>query len=404
MKRLTSLIACSVVLALLSPATAAPLRLADEIERRNPELATLAARIDQARAEVGPAGSWEDPRFSSEVMDAPTLGGARVTVTQMVPLLGQPGLMAEMARLEVAMREAEWADRRLMLTADAAQAILDLAYVRRATAILATSRDLTERMARVSEAKYGVGKGMQSDVLRAHVAKTRLLEPSIAFEARRTSSLASLAAIAPGLAPPAAPLASVARLAPLEQWWAEAEQASPMLRMRRLAVEHAQAAQELARRERVPDVEVGLQAGRTMPGDMPYVGAMASVGLPVWWQSKQQARVEAATQALSAQQQALESARRQLRARLEATHAQARAAEAQLKLYQGGLLIQARQAFQAALAGYQVNQGDFLMVLDAQMALNDVQMSEAMALAERLKMQAMLEALAGREPLGEVLK
>ncbi|MNY74678.1 hypothetical protein D3C86_2137640 [compost metagenome] len=67
----------------------------------------------------------------------------------------------------------------------------------------------------------------------------------------------------------------------------------------------------------------------------------------------------------------------------------------QLEVYRGGLLMQAQQTFKATLAAYQVNQGDFLMVLDSQMALYDVEMAEAMALAERQKMGAMLDALSG---------
>jgi outer membrane protein TolC len=401
MKRLFITIACLFSLASASPALAGASGLAVQVAQRNPELAALSARIEEARARVGPAGTWADPRVTLEVMDAPTLAGPRATVMQMIPLLGQPGLMAEMARLEVSMREAEWADRRLMLTADAAQALIELAYVRRTEAIIAANRDLADRMARVSEAKYAVGKGMQADVLRAHLAKTRLLEPSIPLEARRASAQASFGAIAPGLVAPTVTLRPPTKLPGLESLWAHAERESPMLRMRRLAVEHAKVGLELARRERIPDVELGLTAGKSMPGDMPFAGGMASVALPIWWQSKQVQRVVAAEQQLESQRQALEASRKVLRARIEGAYAQAQAASAQLGLYQGGLLAQTRQTFQASLAAYQVNQGDFLMMLDAQMALNDIQMAEAMALTERLKMDAMLDALVGREPLQE---
>lgn len=296
------------------------------------------------------------------------------------------------------MREAELADRTLLLTAQAAQELVDLAYVRRTSAIVEANRDLTDRMARVSEAKYAVGKGMQADVLRAHVAKTRLLEPNLVLEARRRAAMARLTAIVPGYPAPTIALETPPRLQPLITYWPEAQARSPMLRMRRLAITHAQAGIELASAERWPDLDLGIAAGRSMPGDMPYVGGMVGASLPIWWGTKQQPRVAAAEARLAAETQALEAAERSLRAEIEASHAEATQAEAQLALYRGGLLAQARQTFQAALAGYQVNQGDFLMILDAQMALNDVQMDEAMALAERLKMGAMLEALVGRAP------
>lgn len=401
MKRLFVTTTCLISIVAASPALAGSSGLAAQVVQRNPELAALRARIEEARARVAPAGAWADPRVTIEVMDAPTLAGPRATVMQMVPLLGQPQLMAEMAHLEVSMREAEWADRHLMLTADAAQALIELAYVRRTEAIVAGNRDLADRMARVSEAKYAVGKGMQADVLRAHLAKTRLLEPSITLEARRATAQASFGAIVPGLSPPTVTLRTPPRLPRLEALWAQAERESPMLRMRRLAVAHAEVGVELARRERIPDVELGLTAGKSMPGDMPFAGGMASMALPIWWQSKQAQRLIGAEQQLESQRRALESSRKVLQSRIEGTYAQAEAASAQLRLYQGGLLVQTRQTFQASLAAYQVNQGDFLMMLDAQMALNDIQMAEAMALAERLKMDTMLDALVGREPLQE---
>lgn len=397
--RAFGLIISSLLIAM--PASTAPMTLGDEVRARNPELAALAARVEEARAQIGPAGAWNDPQVAVEVMDAMTLGGPRASVTQMVPLRGQPTLMAEMAKLETAMREAELADRALMLTGEAAQAVIDLAYVQRSEAILAASRDLTDRMSRVSEAKYAVGQGMQADILRAHVAKTRLLEPKVSLDAQRRSAKARLAGIAPGYSPVVRPLASPLQLKPIETYRERAEAASPMLRMRRLAVDHARVGLDLAQRERFPDVELGLTAGRSMPGDMPFFGGMAMVGVPIWWQSKQDQRVTAAGQRLTAGQHAYEAARRQLHARIETTYAESQAAADRLALYRGGLLVQARQTFQATLAAYQVNQGDFLMVLDAQMALNDIQMAESMAIAERLKMDAMLDALSGQEPLSE---
>lgn len=398
--RLMRHLATGLALLLASPAWAAPEGLAAAIRDRNPELAALAARAEEARAKVRPAGALPDPRLEVELMDPLAFGGPRAVVRQMLPVAGQPALMARMAEIEAEMKDAERADRELMLVAEGERALAELAYVARVEALTKTMRTHAAHMARVAEAKYAVGKGMQPDVLRAHVARTRLLGPSLGYEARRRTARASLAALAPGWDPgPIAP-AGGPPVPALEALRAEARARSPMLRMKRLAGTHAEAEIALARAERLPDLDLGVMAGRTMPGDMPYVGGMAMATVPLWFRDKQAARVEAAERRLAAERAALQAAERDLDARLEGAWAQVRAAEQQLALVRGGLQVQARQAFRVALAAYQTDQTDFLMVLDALMALYDAEMAEAMALTERRQMAAMALALAGRGPDG----
>lgn len=384
-------------LLVLSPSSgsAAPSSLEQTIFERNPELQALRARLEAARARRASAGAWMDPRLSLELMDTSSLAGPKLTFSQMIPLQGQPALMARMAEVEAEMVQAQLIDRSLMLLANARQAVIELDYAAQLELILAKGQDLTGRMSRISEAKYAVGKGMQADILRAHVARTKLFEPLLALASKRASARASLEAIAPGYVPEVTPSLGSEKLAALGELLAQAEIQSPMLRMKRLELQHAEQGVALAQAERVPDLELGSSLGRQMPGDMPYWSTMVSMTLPVWLTTKQHQRVLAAEHLRAEAQRALDNARLDLVARITSVHAMTLEAEQRLVLYQGGLLVQAQQTFKATLAAYQVNQGDFLMVLDSQMALNDLEMAEAMAHAERRKSMAMLQALVG---------
>lgn len=385
----------------LAPAVAATEDLAKAVRTRNAELAALDARVAEARARVSPAGALPDPRVEVEVMDGMTLQGPRAAIKQMLPLAGQPALMTRMAELEAQMKQAERDDRELMLLADGVKAVADLAYLTRVEGLTATMREHAAHMARVAEAKYATGKGMQADVLRAQVARTKLLGPPAAYAAKRRAVTARLAAIAPAWTPPKADLSPGSALLAPTALQEKARQASPMLRMRRLAVEEAETDLALARAERLPDVDLGVMAGKSMPGDMSYVGGMAMFTVPLWYGRKQAARVEAGERRMAAEQAALTAAERDVAARLEEAQAQVAAADRQLAIYRGGLLLQTSQTYRAALAAYQVDRTDFLMVLDALMALYDAQMAEAMAVTERRQMAAMALAIAGQDPTVE---
>ncbi|MNY54196.1 hypothetical protein D3C86_1900370 [compost metagenome] len=73
--------------------------------------------------------------------------------------------------------------------------------------------------------------------------------------------------------------------------------------------------------------------------------------------------------------------------------------ERQVQLYKQGLLPQASQALQAALAAYQVSKADFDTVLESQTAIFRVQTDEARARTDYHQTLAKLEALVGA-PLG----
>jgi outer membrane protein TolC len=390
----TALLAAGLVGA-AAPAHALPAGLVEALRTRNPELRALAARAAEARTRVNPAGALPEPRLEVEVMDPMAFGGPRAAIRQMLPLAGQPALMARMAALDADMKDAAHADREQMLVAEAERLLAELAYVARAEGLTVTMRDHAAHMARVAEARYAVGAGTQPDVLRAHLARTRLLGTSAGYGARRRSAGAALDALAPGWQPPEPRLSAGLPLPPAANLARLARTHSPMLRMKRLAITHAETEVQLARAERLPDVELGMMAGRTMPGDMPFLGGMAMTTLPLWYQSRQAARVTAAAERLQAERAALAAAERDLDARLAAALAQVAAADRQLAIYRGGLLAQARQAFRVTLVAYQVGQTDFLMLLDALMALYDAEMAEAMAITERRQMAAMALALAG---------
>jgi len=153
---------------------------------------------------------------------------------------------------------------------------------------------------------------------------------------------------------------------------------------------------ELARQEkRTPDYEIGVEAGRSMPGDMAYIGGMVGINLPWLTQGRYEGAIKESEAGLASAQAAYQAEKNRLRGEIYRMLAELKRQESQVQLYKQGLLPQATQSLQAALAAYQVNKVDFDTVLESQTAIYQVQTDEARARADYHKVLARLEALIG---------
>jgi outer membrane protein TolC len=68
------------------------------------------------------------------------------------------------------------------------------------------------------------------------------------------------------------------------------------------------------------------------------------------------------------------------------------------RLYESGILPQARLAVESSLSAYRVNRVDFLALLDSQMTVLEYEISHAKALSNYNIALAEIELLTGSEP------
>ena len=66
------------------------------------------------------------------------------------------------------------------------------------------------------------------------------------------------------------------------------------------------------------------------------------------------------------------------------------------RLFEAGILPQARLALESALAAYRVNRVDFSMLLDSQMSVLGYEINHAAALVAQIKALAEIEQLTGK--------
>jgi outer membrane protein TolC len=173
-----------------------------------------------------------------------------------------------------------------------------------------------------------------------------------------------------------------------------------MIRAGVAEVSGAEAAHQLARRELWPDLQVGVQYGQRGGGEMgtERMGSlMLGASIPIFARDRQY-RMRDETAAMRSMAEAdLAAMRADTRSRIAEARANLARAKSLTALYLTTILPQADAVTSSALAAYRVGTVDFMILLDARMALNRFRRERFALVAEEGKAWAELEMLVGRE-------
>jgi outer membrane protein TolC len=374
--------------------------LVQEAVENNPEIRAAAQRYEAAKAMVPQARTLPDPmlRFSYEDMDVDeTMYG----ISQEIPFPGKLKLKGEIASREAESMEQEYHAVRLAVIARLKEACYELQLARQSIAIIEKNQQLLEQFSATAEAGYKVGKMAQADVFRAQAEVSRSLARLATVRQRQQSTSAELARLLNR--PPTAALDVAGEPQPtamrrsLAELLAAVDEA-PMLRARSKAVERGDASIALARREYLPDFEIGVQGVRDEPmGDNGYQ-LMLNVTVPLYYATRQRYGVREARAAREGAAGDLQAVRQELAMRVRDEVAQIERAEKLIALLKGAIIPQVQLTLDSARSGYSVGRVDFLMLLDSLFTLQENELELRMEIAEHEKARARLEEIIGEEP------
>ncbi|NIV50258.1 MAG: TolC family protein [Gammaproteobacteria bacterium] len=280
----------------------------------------------------------------------------------------------------------------------------ELGFAQRALDVTLENIDLLRQLAKIAEAKYRVGEGLQQDVIRAQVALTELLDERLRREAAVRSAdarLGRLLDLPPDLSLPrttslrdASPLPDAASL--LDRL----EATSPRLRALAEHVEEAEHRKRVAELEGYPDFDLGLGyrirqrvMGDPVDGD-DFLSASVTIRLPID-RRKWRSRVAEHDALLRRSEAEYRRVRAELRDVLRARYADLQRADQEIALLEDGLLPQARQSLDSSRSGYEVDKVDFLSLIDTQVSLLNAQLRLERAIADRRAAFAAVEASVG---------
>ena len=403
------------------PANTLPLATVyGELRKANPRIQAAEALARAARARVPAAGLPPDPQVQLGWMNyelpslkpMEVLGMKQVQLMQMLPIGGKLGLSKTIARSRATAQSERAVDAWWEVRVQAAMSFYELyradhslAIMRETLRLLADTREITEVM-------YRVGYGNQTDVLRAQVEIARMTEDTLRMQAMRNGMSARLNSVLDrqqhvSVASPALPTfpKAIPSLDSLEQL---AYTTRPMLKAGAAEVSAAESMERLARKELLPDLQLGVQyaqrgktgtemANGSTSGTEHMGSLMIGASVPVFARSRQLKGREEATAMRQMAASELAIMRADTRGTLGERYADLIRARRLADLYRNTIIPQANAAVWSSLAAYRVGKVDFMTLLDNQMTVNKYRQELSALEAEEGRAWAELEMLTGTE-------
>jgi cobalt-zinc-cadmium efflux system outer membrane protein len=383
--------------------------LVDEVLANNPEILAAQKRVEAARQRPSRVSSLPDPMFSpgysSNGAPWPGAGLGReptsnigFMVSQQLPYPGKRKLAGDMAEREAEAEFQDWRQVQWRVVSRLKQAWYRRAYVAKAIEVIDHHLDLFDRLRRVTEARYAVGRAAQQDVLKAQtqisILQTRRLQLERERASREFELMSLLARRASETLPPTEPLMATDVVVPLDELFAAAKE-SPVLRREEKMIQRAEVALNMARKDYYPDYTVN--AGYATMGRMPDMFQLrVDVNVPLWFFRKQRAGVAEQASVLAGSRKTYEAAGRELQFRIKDEYLMAQTSAQLVKIYGEAVIPQASLTLESSLSSYETGAVDFLTVLMNIVTVVEYEMNYWEELQSYYLSMSRLEEMTGR--------
>jgi outer membrane protein TolC len=383
-----------------------------EALEKNPEaqsaqhtINALQRRVPQVKALPDPMVSvgWAGNLAPFSVMQGDSSSYRGVSVSEQFPYPGKLKLHGEIASKEADAAQANYEAIRRSVTAEVRAAYFDYFYFDRAIQTTERNKELLEKLSKIAEARYRVGKAMQADVLRSQVEISLLIEKLTVLEQQRDTAQARLNAFM--VRSPESPLPPAAEVEPatirysLDELYALAAGNDTAVLLNKTMVERGHLAVALAQREYRPDIGMSyMYQQRSALPDMN--GVTFSVNIPVFYKNKQRQGVAEASEDLMSAEKMRDNRLNEVKFELKQQYLGAKASERLLTLYSKGVVPQSSLALESSMASYQVGNVDFLSLLSNFTTLLDYETDYYRQLADYQTALARIEVLTGVDVTG----
>lgn len=371
----------------------------------NPSLAAGRSVRDAAEGAADQARRWPNPELEFSSEDIPAGGNGlsdaqnMVGLSQTIPFSGKKKLDAEIGRQSIVLADGEYLLRERELVRDVKLAFYGTLAAEKRVAASEELLALAESLGNAAGKRVAAGAAGRQETVRAEIETERVRVAISAArrdldEARKT--LATLTGNPDAMPGPLQGSLRESVLPPetaklREQWLAQ----HPALRTAQAGRDRAQLELRRAEREPLPDVTLGLAAGRDGSSDETIMEFRASLPLPLLDRSQGRKR-ETRALAEAAKYDVTASAQRLLQ-EFGIAEARLRAARDQTEVYRTRILPKAEEALKLVRGGFEAGKFGFLDLVDTQRTAAETRLEYLDKLLELNLAAAELEALAGLE-------
>lgn len=264
-----------------------------EAQGRNPALEAAGARADAASAAVGSVRSWEDPVFilglwgsTPRGIKASEAGDIIYGLQQRLPVFGRPELARQVAEAAAVRERLTVSYETESLRRDLTDALLELALADREIDLARRDLDWVDATAASVDSRYRSGKASQVEWLRVQTERIKAAEALNTLRLGRVSQqeavnrLLNRDLFTPW---PTVALPDVASPVPFDDRLVFAAlNFEPRLRVLKQETARNEAAALLTKRQRLPDVGIGVQT-RQYSGDGGFREGQMTVNFSVPW-------------------------------------------------------------------------------------------------------------------------
>ena len=356
----------------------------------NPELKSSQARWQMFINKAKQAGALEDPMFMFKlqnmlareplVFNKDTQSGKVIGITQQLPFWGKRAIKQEVAQYEA--ESYKWAveERKLELTRLVKETWYQLWAADKSLEIVEKNLNILADFVTIAESKYSVGQGVQQDIFKAGLEKSKMLDLQITLRQQRKSLEANLNFLL--FRTGNTPVGTIADFT-LPQLTLSADQLNEVAFEKRPQVKSllslankGQASHRLAQKEFYPDFNLSLEymfreaISTEMTSDPGY--NMFSVGVTFnlpFQQGRRRAMLAESMSETSMATEEVNALRNNISLTINDTLAQLDRRRKLVELYKSGIIPQAEQSLESAVISYRVNKVDFLTLLDGRVNL-----------------------------------
>ena len=391
-------------------------QLIEEALQNNPEISATKKKWEVFKEKIPQAYALEDPMFGFGIVSLPTnfsfkdedMTMKEFSISQRFPFPGKRPLMKEMASKEAEAVSTEIEEKINRIIKEVKTAYYDLSHVYRATVVVERNKRILEDFAKIAEARYSVGEGIQQDVLKSHVEVSKMVDELIMLAQKRRALEAKLKALLnrPPETQMGEPEEVIFRKLPftLEELQKMALEMNPTLKGMKKMIEAKEKAYALAKREYYPDFNFKFAYGQRDNSRGPEVmkrrdmlTGMMEMNIPIFYKSKQDRKVaETKAEILGAEAQ-YRAMKNEILYMVTDMSSMIQRVERQIDLYKTGIIPQASLQINSAMSAYRVNKADFMTLLDSQMTLYKYELEYHLALTEYGKNVASLGAAIGKQ-------